>query len=144
MIFGLTLPGWEWEWSSDRPWIEDDSGNSVVEQNILTFFVKGQFDRRCEMKKNILILACLGILVVLPNLVLADCGDVGGFSSFSVSGGNTVTLYSGGTPYVKFDVQCSIQPTSKIQLIKGYVCDGDEILVDGSRCTILNVNTSLN
>ena len=93
------------------------------------------------MKKSILILACLGILVVLPNLVLADCADIGGFSSFSVEG-STVTLYSGGTPYVKFDVQCDIQQTSRIQLLKGYVCDGDEILVDGSRCTILNVVTS--
>ena len=95
------------------------------------------------MKKNILILACLGILVALPTFVLADCGDIGGFSSFSVDGG-TVTLYSGGTPYVRFDVQCDINSNSRIQLIKGYVCDGDEILVDGSRCTILNVNTSLN
>jgi len=93
------------------------------------------------MKKNILILACFGILVGLPNLVSADCGDIGGFSSFSVDGG-TITLYSGGTPYVKFDAQCDVQPTSKIQLIKGYVCDGDEILVDGLRCTILNVVTS--
>jgi len=96
------------------------------------------------MKRNILILACLGVLVVLPSLVLADCGSIGGFSSFSISGGNTVTLYSGGTPYVRFDVQCEINQNSRIQLIKGYVCDGDEILVDGSRCTILNVTTSIN
>jgi len=94
------------------------------------------------MKKNILILACLGILVALSNLVLADCGSMGGFSSFSVDG-NTVTLYSGGTPYARFDTNCDIQPTSRIQLIKGYDCDGDEILVDGVRCTILNVITSL-
>ncbi len=94
------------------------------------------------MKKNILILACLGVLVVLPNLVIADCGSFGGFSSFSVSGGNTVTLYSGNTPFIKFDVDCSITPTSKIQLLKGDMCDGDEILVDGSRCTILNVVSS--
>jgi hypothetical protein len=46
------------------------------------------------------------------------------------------------TPFVKFDVQCNISPTSKLQLIKGYVCDGDEVLVDGSRCTILNVASS--
>jgi len=94
------------------------------------------------MKRNFLTLLCLGIALILPTLVLADCADIGGFSSFSVSGG-TVTLYSGGTPYVKFDVQCDIQPTSKLQLIKGYVCDGDEVLVDGSRCTILNVTSSL-
>ena len=95
------------------------------------------------MKKNILILVCLGILVVLPNLVLADCADLGGFTSFSVTGGNTVTLYSMHTPFVRFDVQCSIQSTSRLQLIKGYVCDGDEVLVDGSRCTIVNVTSSV-
>ena len=94
------------------------------------------------MKRNILVLVCLGIFVVLPNLVLADCGDIGGFSSFSVTGGSTVTLYSRNTPFVKFDVQCDINMQSRIQLIKGYVCDGDEILVDGSKCTILNIVTS--
>ena len=95
------------------------------------------------MKKSILILACMGVLGVLPNLVLADCADIGGFSSFSVDG-STVTLYSGGTPYARFDTQCNIQPTSKLQLIKGYMCDGDEVLVDGFRCTILNVTSSIN
>ena len=93
------------------------------------------------MNRNIVILMCLAILVVVPNLVLADCADIGGFSSFSVDG-STVTLYSGGTPYVKFDVQCTILPNSRLQLTKGYVCDGDEVLVDGARCTILSVITS--
>ena len=95
------------------------------------------------MKKNILILACLGILVVLPNLVLADCGDFGGFTGFYLNS-NTVTLYSNNTPFIKFDVDCDIKPTSRIQLLKGYMCDGDEILVDGSKCTILNVNSVVN
>jgi len=95
------------------------------------------------MKKNILILVCLGILVALPNLALADCGDIAGFTSFSVAGGNTVTLYSMHKPFVKFDVQGSIDPTSKLQLVKGYVCDGDEVLVDGFKSTILNVNFSM-
>jgi len=94
------------------------------------------------MKKNILVLVCLGILVVLPNLVLADCADIGGFSSFSVIG-NTVTLYAMNKPYAKFDVQDSIYPTSKLQLIKGYVCDGDEVLVDGFKSTVLNVISSV-
>lgn len=95
------------------------------------------------MNKNILVLVCLGILVVLPNLVLADCVDIGGFSSFSVTTGNTVTLYSMNKPYVKFDVQGGIETTSRLQLIKGYVCDGDEVLVDGFKSTILNVNSSM-
>jgi hypothetical protein len=96
------------------------------------------------MNKNILVLVCLGILVVLPNLVLADCADIGGFSSFSVTSGNTVTLYSMNRPFVKFDVQGGIDPTSKLQLIKGYMCDGDDVLVDGFKSTILNVNSSMN
>ena len=96
------------------------------------------------MKKNILMLLCLGILLVPPNLVLADCADLEGFTSFSVTAGNTVTLYSINTPFVKFDVQGSIDPTSKLQLIKGYVCEGDEVLVDGFKSTILNVNSSIN
>ena len=95
------------------------------------------------MKKNILVLVCLGILVVLPNLVLADCADIGGFSSFSVTG-NTVTLYSMNKPYAKFDLQSgNIYPTSELRLIKGYVCDGDEVLVDGSKSTVLNVISSV-
>ncbi len=93
------------------------------------------------MKRNILVLVCLGILVVLPNLVLADCADIGGFNSFSVAG-NTVTLFAMNKPFVKFDVQCDIESTSKLQLIKPYVCDGDELLVDGSKCMILNIVSS--
>jgi hypothetical protein len=100
--------------------------------------------RRCKMKRNILILVCLGLLLVLPNLGLADCADIGGFSSFSVTGSNTVALYLMNKPFVKFDVQCNIDPTSKLQLIKGYVCDGDEVLIDGSKCTILNGTSSMN
>jgi hypothetical protein len=93
------------------------------------------------MKKNIVILMCLGILVVFPNLVLADCTDIGSFTSFSVTG-NTVTLYSGYRPFVKFDVQGNIDRTSKLQLVKSYVCDGDNVLVDGHKTTILGVRSS--
>jgi len=95
------------------------------------------------MKKNILIMVLLVILVALPNLVLADCADLGSFSSFSVTGSNRVTLYWMNKPYVRFDVQGNITPTSELQLTKGYVCDGDEVLVDGYKSTILNVSSSI-
>ncbi len=93
------------------------------------------------MERNILVLVCLGLLLAVPGLALADCADIGGFSSFSVDG-TTVTLFARNKPFVKFDVQCGIESTSKLQLIKGYVCDGDEVLVDGSKCTILNIVSS--
>lgn len=95
------------------------------------------------MTKIILILACLGILLAIPNLVRADCAGIGNFTSFSVTGNNTVTLYWLNQPFVKFDVQSNIEPTSKLQLVKNYVCDGDEVLVDGFRSTIMNVSSSI-
>ena len=94
------------------------------------------------MKKNILMGVCLGILLIVPNVVLAGCTDLGGFTSFSVTG-STLTLYSGTKPFVKFDVRCDVQVQSKsrLELIKSYVCDGDEVLVDGVKCTIFNLTS---
>jgi hypothetical protein len=74
---------------------------------------------------------------------MADCADLGSFTSFSVTGSNRVTLYWMNKPFLRFDVRGSIDPTSKLQLIKGYVCDGDEVLVDGFKSTILNVSSSI-
>ena len=94
------------------------------------------------MKKYFLLGLCLGILLVVPNWVLADCDDLGGFTSFSLSGSNTVTLYHGSTPIGRFDVQnCVVEPKSTIRLIKTQVCDGDEVMIDGSKCTIMNVQS---
>jgi len=93
------------------------------------------------MRKNILILACLGILMILPNLTLADCAHVGGYNSYVVIG-NTVILYAWGTPFASFDVKCNIQSTSQVQIGTSPVCDGDNVMVDGSKCTILDVRSS--
>jgi len=94
------------------------------------------------MKKNILMGLCLGILLVVPNIVSAGCTDLGGFTSFSVTG-NTLTLYSGTKPFVTFDARCDVQaqPKSKLQLIKSSVCDGDDVLIDGAKCTIFNLTS---
>jgi hypothetical protein len=93
------------------------------------------------MKKYILGL-CLGILLLVPNGVLADCDDFGGFTSFTLSGSNTVTLYAGSKVMASFDVQsCPVQPGSTIRLTKTQVCDGDEVIIDGTRCTVMNVQS---
>ncbi len=92
------------------------------------------------MKKNLYLALCLGIVILLPNLSSAECTSIGGFSNFSVEGTNTVVLYAGSSPVARFDVlDCSVQPSSKIQLIKSDVCDGDEIMIDGSRCTMMEI-----
>ena len=94
------------------------------------------------MKKNLLILVGIGILLLLPTLVLADCDDLGGFTNFVLQGSNTVVLYAGSTPMGQFDVQsCNVTSTSSILLLKTMVCDGDEVKIDGSRCTVMNVKS---
>ena len=92
------------------------------------------------MKKYILL--CLGIVIVLPSLVLADCDDFGGFTSFVLQGTNTVVLYAGTTAIGQFDVQtCNVEANSTIRLVRSPVCDGDEVVVDGSNCTVMNVKS---
>jgi hypothetical protein len=92
------------------------------------------------MGKNIFGILCLGILLLIPSLSSAECTTIGAFSNFSLEGTNTVVLYAGPSPVVRFDVlDCNVQPTSKIQLIKTNVCDGDEIMIDASRCTMMEI-----
>ncbi len=92
------------------------------------------------MKQKFLALTFLSICFFVPTLVWAECGTIGYFDRFSLEGVNTVTLFLGSQPVARFDVQtCSIQSDSRIQLIKSYVCDGDEIMVDGSNCTIMEL-----
>jgi hypothetical protein len=94
------------------------------------------------MKNSTRILFCFGIGVLLPTLALADCADLGGYNSFVLSRGNTVVLYAGSTPTGQFDVQnCDVQPQSRILLLKSMVCDGDEVVIDGNRCTVMDVKS---
>ncbi len=82
----------------------------------------------------------ISFLVLLPGLVWAECGTIGFFNRFAIEGMNTVTLYLGPQAVARFDLQtCSIRPDSTIQLIKNYVCDGDEVIVDGANCTVIEV-----
>ena len=92
------------------------------------------------MMKKIFLALCFGVFFLLPSLSSAECTDIGYFDSFTLQGFNTVILYAGSMPVVRFDVQnCSVQPSSKIQLLKSYVCDGDEIMIDGGRCVMMEI-----
>jgi hypothetical protein len=104
---------------------------------------KCTIEKRIRMKRYILLLVLFGIFFVLPNLAAADCTDLGGFSSFALQGTNTVVLCAGSAPIGKFDIQsCNVTPTSSIRLLNSKVCDGDDVLTDGSRCTVMDVSSS--
>lgn len=92
------------------------------------------------MKRNILILSCLAILLVYPKPALADCAQFAGFTSFSLTGESTVILYADSIPVAQFDVpDCVVLSSSQIKLLKGYMCDGDELLIDNERCVIIAI-----
>ena len=94
------------------------------------------------MKKQILVLLFLGILLILPNLTRAGCVDLGGFNGFLSVRGNTIILYAGSTPTGQFDTHsCEVQPWSRIMLRRSMVCDGDEVVIDGNRCTVMDVKS---
>ncbi len=97
-------------------------------------------ERGLKEMKNIFLVLCFGIFFLLPSLSSAGCTDIGYFTNFLLEGANTVILYAGSTPVARFDVQnCEVRPSSKIRLLKSYVCDGDEILIDDKRCVMLDI-----
>lgn len=103
-------------------------------------FVNPNHKEGAGLNKTILLALCLGVVLLAPNPGLAECTNIGGFSNFSLEGTNSVILFAGSIPVARFDVlDCSVQPSSKIQLIKSDVCDGDEIMIDGSRCTMMEI-----
>jgi len=92
------------------------------------------------MKKKILFMTCLVAIFLLPNLSAAECTSIGYFNSFSLEASNTVILYAASKPVLRFDVlNCTVQPSSKIQPLKSDVCDGDEIMIDGFKCTMMEI-----
>jgi hypothetical protein len=75
-----------------------------------------------------------------PDGVLADCTGISYFDHFVVREGNTtVVLYEGPGVIAKIDLDCVVRQSSRIRLLKNYVCDGDDILIDDTRCRIMVV-----
>jgi hypothetical protein len=94
------------------------------------------------MKRNFLILIGLLSILILPGRVSADCMSVGPFDNFILQGDDTVILTSGGQALVKIDTNCTIYEKSRVRLLKNYICDGDDIMIDGSACNIVSLTSA--
>jgi hypothetical protein len=93
-----------------------------------------------KMKKTILILSSLTILLLFPNLVLADCMDLGRFTSWMLEDTNEIIFYEGQRPLALLSIlNCEVRPSSIIRLTKSYICDSDSIIIDGEECSIMTV-----
>ena len=92
------------------------------------------------MKKNILMLLCLGILLAVPNLAVSDCMDFGRVTSWYVQDEHTIIFYSQNTPVAKIVLQdCSVLSSSNIRFLKTYMCDEDSLIIDGQECAIMSL-----
>jgi hypothetical protein len=95
------------------------------------------------MGKKMVILMGLAIVLLCPGLVLSDCMDFRRSTSFYVQGVHSIIFYSGLMPIASVEVPyCTLSPSSSVRLIKSYVCDGDDIMIDGSKCTIMSVSSA--
>ena len=93
------------------------------------------------MKKKRLILISFGILLLIPTLAFADCLDLGGFTSWIFEDTHTIVFYMETRPVARLEIPyCTVDPSSNIRLIKSYVCDTDDIMIDNEKCSIITVN----
>jgi len=92
---------------------------------------------------KVILLISLGLLLLFPNLALADCVSLVSFTDWFAQDTHDVVFYRGSRPLASLNVPyCSINPSSTILLIKSYVCDLDKIIIDGEECTIMTVTSA--
>jgi hypothetical protein len=92
------------------------------------------------MKGNILILLCLSIPLVLPNLASSDCTDFGRVTGWYVQDDKNIIFYARNSPIAKVVLQdCKVNVSSNIRFLKTYMCDGDRLLIDGEECSIMDL-----
>ena len=92
------------------------------------------------MRWNTIFPAALFIFSCLPNLGWADCADLGKFNRFYVQDDGSIIFYYDNVPLATVELQdCTADSSSNIGLVKSFVCEGDDILVDGENCTLLSV-----
>ena len=87
------------------------------------------------------ICAALSLMILLfPAFVSADCAGLRRFTHWVLETSHSVTFYDGPKPLARLEIpNCEITPLSTIRLLTSYVCDLDEIEVDGVKCQVIAV-----
>ncbi len=79
-------------------------------------------------------------ILLFPAFVSADCADLSRYTNWYLETSHGVIFYNEDTPLARVEIPyCEITPLSKILLINSYVCESDEIMVDGVACRIITV-----
>ena len=95
------------------------------------------------MKRKIFILLSFSILLFSPNLVLSDCLDLVGFTSWKLEGDHTILFYRQNSSIAKVNLKgCKVTESSTVHLTKNYVCNSDSLIVDGQECAIMTITSA--
>ncbi len=103
------------------------------------------FQRKRSRAKRVRIFSVLLFLVFLscPVAATSDCVDLTRSTSYYVQGAHTIIFYEGVRPVALVEVPyCAIHQDANIRLTKNYLCDFDNILIDGGTCSIMTVASS--
>jgi len=79
-------------------------------------------------------------ILLFPTFASADCADLGRFTHWILETSHTLAFYAGNKPLARLEIpDCEIRPLSAVRLRTSYVCDLDEIIIDGVACRIITV-----
>ena len=80
------------------------------------------------------------VILLLPTFASADCADLGRFTNWILETSHALVFYAGPKPLARLEIpNCEITSSSTIRLRSSYVCDLDEIEIDGAACQIITV-----
>jgi hypothetical protein len=112
--------------------------------------VKSKYARTTPVKPNraqrvtivFVLLFLLSAVLSFPDPAASDCVDLERATSYYVQGAHTVIFYEGMRPVALLEVPyCAIRRESTVHLTKNYLCDFDDILIDGDVCSIMTVSS---
>jgi hypothetical protein len=89
--------------------------------------------------RKIWVVLSLAILLS-PTFVSADCAGLRRSTHWVLETSHSVIFYEGPKPLARLETpNCEITPLSTIRLVTSYVCDLDEIEIDGVTCQVITV-----
>ncbi len=88
------------------------------------------------------IVLAVGVFLLVPIIVCADCLSVGGYSSYVFESDRNVVFYRGSRPIASVKLRdCRVYENSSIRIIKSNICNDSKIIVDGQECTLFSVDS---
>ncbi len=94
------------------------------------------------MKRKLILTVALLLFFCLPSLGFGDCAPLGRMNHWVIQEDESIIFYAGNVPLGTVELQdCAVNSSSVIRFLSGsdMVCEDDEILVDGERCTIFTL-----